>query len=183
MTRLEMARKIIDFEVRRDSAGHFRVYMLPANDGGGSFEVAGLNERYDPVEARHLRTLVLAERWEEAEAYAAEAIARKTDKAHSWTTNEAVEFFFRDCIFNRGVTGASKIIQMAAGVTVDGVIGPKSLAAIADLERRPLVFLARLRGARERYEREVVGYRENFWRGLINRFDGAFEVAAESLLA
>ena len=37
--------------------------------------------------------------------------------------------------------------------------------------------LTALRAAREDYEREVVGFRANFWRGLVNRWDKALVAA------
>ena len=58
--RLRMAKSIIDFEARRDAKGRLQVYKLPAGDGGGTYEVAGINDRYHPVEAAHLAQLVKA---------------------------------------------------------------------------------------------------------------------------
>ena len=77
--RLSMARDIINFEARRDKEGHLQVYKLPPNDGGGTFEVAGINERYDREQARELRRLIMAHQYEEAEDYAEEYIAGNTD--------------------------------------------------------------------------------------------------------
>ena len=34
-------------QVRRDAKGHLKIYMLPAGDDGGRYEVAGINERYN----------------------------------------------------------------------------------------------------------------------------------------
>ena len=52
--RRAMAKAIVDFEARRDARGRLAVYRLPAGDGGGSYEVAGINDRYHPTEAAHL---------------------------------------------------------------------------------------------------------------------------------
>ena len=38
-----MAAAIVNFEARRDSKGHLKVYNLPPEDGGGRYEVAGIN--------------------------------------------------------------------------------------------------------------------------------------------
>ncbi len=73
--RLHMARDIINFEARRDRAGHLSVYHLPANDGGGRYEVAGINERYDGPAVRHLVELLNARKYDEAETYAENYIA------------------------------------------------------------------------------------------------------------
>lgn len=173
--RLSMAKHIVDFEARRDANGHFMVYALPANDGGGSYEVAGINQKYDPVQAEHLRDLVEAGKFDEAELYAQQYILQQTNVAMMWTTNAGVEFYLRDCVFNRGARGAARILQRACGVHDDGDIGPISKTAIAAID--PTDLLTKLRSAREDYERNVVGYRANFWHGLVNRWDNALTIA------
>ncbi len=52
--RLEIAQQIVDWEARRNRNGDLIAYILPANDGGGSFEIAGLNDRYHEPIARNL---------------------------------------------------------------------------------------------------------------------------------
>jgi hypothetical protein len=42
---MRMAKQIVDFEARRGKRGHLQVYKLPAWDGGGRYEVAGINEK------------------------------------------------------------------------------------------------------------------------------------------
>lgn len=175
--RMQMARKIIDWEARRDSAGHLAVYHLPANDGGGTYEVAGINERYDPVALKKIVALLNAKKWQEAEDEAARYIVSNTDAAASWTNDPGVEFYLRDCIFNRGARGAARILQRAVGVTDDGIIGPITKRAI--LKFTPGDLLLKLRAARENYERNVVGYRANFWAGLVNRWNAQLMTAQE----
>ena len=118
--RKKIARSIVNFEARRDAQGHLRVYSLPAGDGGGRYEVAGINERYHPQEAAKLRDLINAGDYEEAEDYATEVIAQYTDIVSKWRTVPGIEAYLRDCVFNRGPGGAAKILQMALGVKVDG---------------------------------------------------------------
>jgi len=100
--RKKMAESIVKFEGRRDPQGHLRVYVLPAGDGGGRYEVAGINDRYHPQEAAKLRGLIDAGRFDEAEDYAAEVIAEYTDVVARWTTVPPIEAYLRDCAFNRG---------------------------------------------------------------------------------
>lgn len=174
--RLRMGRVIINFEARRDAAGHLAVYKLPANDGGGTYEVAGINDKYDPEQAAALRSMVQSGRYEEAENYAAEYICKNTDVAATWgATNAGVEFYLRDSVFNRGPTGGAKILQIALGVGVDGSVGQITRSVLA--QATPTDLLIKLRAARERYEREFVGYRANFWNGLVNRWDNALTEA------
>lgn len=54
-----------------------------------------------------------------------------------------------DTLVNFGVGGGSRLIQKAAGVKQDGVIGPVTLGVINSLD--PDKFLAKLREARIRY--------------------------------
>ncbi|HYJ05221.1 MAG TPA: peptidoglycan recognition family protein [Chthoniobacterales bacterium] len=175
--RLRMAAKIVEFEGRRDSQGRLKVYFLPAGDGGGNFEVAGINDRYHPTEAAALRGLVEAGNFAEAEAAAQRYIASYTDAGDRWTPFDAVESYLRDCIFNRGAGGAAKIYQGALGVGVDGDVGPITIAAGERVE--PAACLRQLRAARERYEREVARRDESspFWRGLVNRWNNALAFA------
>lgn len=175
LQRLEMAKRILDFEARRDSKGHLQVYKLPANDGGGSFEVGGINEKYDGPMARKLAALVQGGHYAEAEEAAIAYIAGNTDAAAAWTTNPAVESYLRDCVFNRGAGGAVRILQRALGIHDDGKVGDLTKAAAILIP--PDELLLRLRAAREDYERNVVGYRANFWQGLKNRWDKALKTA------
>lgn len=173
--RHRMAKTIIDFEARRDSHGHLAVYALPANDGGGTYEVAGINEKFNPTEAPKLRAMVEAGKYAEAETFAQDFILKDTDIAIQWTGDPGVEFYLRDCVFNRGAHGGARILQRAVGVHDDGVIGAETRAAMARIA--PVELLSKLRGARESYERQVVGYRANFWNGLVNRWDKSYAAA------
>ncbi len=176
--RIKMAESIVQFEGRRDSQGHLRVYILPAGDGGGRYEVAGINDRYHPQEAARLKALIDAGRYDEAEDYAAEVIAEYTDVVAKWTTVPSIESYLRDSAFNRGPGGAAKILQMALGVKVDGGVGPETLKALRAAEKNPAKLLAGLRVAREQYEIRVAGHRDKFWKGLVNRWDGSLDFAS-----
>jgi lysozyme family protein len=178
-TRLAMADQILDYEARRDGSGRLVVYDLPAGDGGGDYEVAGINEKYHPVEAAELRALIKAGRHAEAEARAQEIIATYTDVAAKWHDDPGVQFYLRDCVFNRGPTGAMRILQRAVSVKDDGAWGPLTRAAVEALT--PTQLLARLRVARENYERVVVGRNETsqFWKGLVNRWDNSLAAASK----
>jgi lysozyme family protein len=175
--RTRMGRVILGYEARRDSQGRLAVYKLPSNDGGGTYEVAGINDRYHPAQAAQLSSLIQAGRFEEAEASAVEYILKYTDAAAGWTTNAGVEFFLRDCIFNRGPTGAAKILQIALGVSVDGAVGGETRDALSKIEPGPL--LDKLRAARERYEDMVAPGRPNLRAGLVSRWNKALAAAQQ----
>lgn len=187
-TRDGMARWILNVEARRDAKGQLKIYRLPKGDGGGTYEVAGLNDRYHPEAAAHAAALIKAGRHDDAERYVTSIIAEYTDPAARWILMiPAVEFFVRDCIWNRGPRGAAKILQISlelAGIHpshVDGWVGDETLKAIwiaHGWDRSSWV--RKLRAAREAYERRVappVGERAKFWKGLISRFDAAEEAA------
>ena len=169
--RERMAHFIVDFEARRDKQGRLIAYLPPANDGGGGFEVAGINVRYHADQAFELKRLIDSGHNAEAEERAAQFIAEYTDVAARWVTDAGEEFFLRDCVFNRGPKGAARILQIALGVGDDGEVGPITRNALSRVP--PHVLLPRLRQAREAYEIKVVGKRANLWRGLVNRWDKA----------
>ncbi len=174
--RIRMAERIVDFEARRKN-GKIAVYPLPAGDGGGKYEVAGINDKYHPEEAAKLRALIEAGRADEAERLATDYIADETDAVAGWTAVPAVESYLRDSAFNRGRGGAAIIAQLACGVATDGLIGAVSRAAIAVEEADALAFLQKLRDAREAYERRKRDETSKFWKGLVNRWNKALDFA------
>jgi uncharacterized protein (TIGR02594 family) len=175
--RKRMAMAILAFEARRDAEGHLAVYSLPTGDGGGKYEVAGINDRYHKAEVDKLVGLIRAAKYQDAEDYAVEVIADYTDLVAEWSNDAGVEFYLRDCVFNRGPKGAARILQRAVGVPDDGEVGPQTRSAGAGINAEQL--LQRLRTAREQYERTVVRRDESskFWRGLVNRWDNALATA------
>lgn len=184
--RMRMGKAITLAEARREN-GHIAVYWLPANDGGGTYEVAGINVRYHPNEAAKLKALIEAGRYQEAEDFVGEFTAAYTDVADVWTSSWGIEFYLRSCVFNRGPKGAAKILQRALMIRgeslapdgVDGDVGPVTMAALRRQESDVEAMLVALRRAREDYEREDVGYRANFWNGLINRFNSDLTTARQ----
>lgn len=171
MTPLEQARRIVDYEARRDAAGHLKVYRLPAGDGGGEREVAGINDRYHPEVLDRIERLLAEGKFQEAEDEAALHIMRYTDPVAMLSEVPAVQFALRDMAFNRGPTGAVKILQDALGLPVDGIAGPKTKEALCLAEQEPTRLLDNLRSARERYERRTRDESSPFWKGLANRWD------------
>src|SRR3954454_21733684 len=175
--RRQMAAAIVDLEARRDAAGNLMVYHSPTGDGGGTYEIAGITARYNRSTAKMLVGLIGRRQFEEAERLAIDFVARNTDCAASWTSVPGIEFYLRDCVFNRGATGGALILQRALGVEPDGKIGPDTQAAATAAD--PTDLLARLRRAREQYEREVAhrDERSRVWPGLSARWDKAITIA------
>lgn len=175
--RLAMAKIIIGYEAQTDSQGRLMVHDLPPADGGGRYEVAGINERYNKTVCDELVALIRSGQQDEALQRAAAYIADNTDIAANWTSNAGVEFYLRDCVFNRGARGAAWILQKAVGVDTDEAIGSHTLAAVARAEASPLDLLDDLRQSREAYERLRRDESSPFWRGLVNRWNNALAAA------
>lgn len=175
-SRIDMAKFILDSEARRDKQGNLRVYDLPAADGGGSYEVAGINDGYHPEAARKLKNFIQDGKHFEAEEYAKAYLLDYTNVVTNWSRNLAIEAFLRDTAFNRGPKGALRVLQIALGVPDDGKFGPVTQAAMG--KGTPEELLQKLRKARETYELRIappVGARKKFWAGLKNRWNNALE--------
>jgi len=171
MTPIKQARRIVDYEARRDAHGHLRVYNLPLGDGGGEREVAGINDRYHPEVLDRIEKLIGEGKHEEAEDAAAQHIMLYTDPVAMLSEVPAVQFALRDMAFNRGPTGAVKILQDGLGLPVDGVAGPKTKEVLREAESNPEQLLLDLRASRERYERRTRDESSPFWKGLSNRWE------------
>ena len=133
--------------------------------------MAGINDRYHPKALDLIEKLIDEGKFEEAEDAAADHIRRYTDSVALLTVVPAVQFALRDAAFNRGPTGAVKILQDALGLPADGIAGPKTKEALHEAEKNPRELLARLRTARELYERRTRDETSKFWAGLSNRWD------------
>jgi hypothetical protein len=173
---------VFDHEARKDKDGNRpAIYELPPNDGGGRYEIAGINERYDLETVTRLVKLIQRKEFGIAQAVCRAYYVSNTNAVATWSTSPAIEFFLRDTAFNRGVRGAAKIAQMAVDTQVDGNVGPITRAALAKAD--PLVLLGRLRIACANYEDAVAGARPNLRQGLINRWNDRLAFAKTFLPA
>jgi lysozyme family protein len=181
----KMGKFILGYEARRDRDGRLAVYSLPPDDGGGTYEVAGINDKYHPAEAAALAALIHAGNYAAAERRAGAYLLRYTEAVADWSDIPSIEFFLRDCAFNRGPRGAATILQIAIGAEVDGRVGPATRAALDKADDDPVDLLAGLREAREIYERSTYTWKpqarnesSSLWKGLVNRWNNAARDAA-----
>lgn len=136
---LPAALQTVNFEARRDKLGNVAVYKLPPGDMGGSYEVAGINDKYHPGEARRLAGLPPEQREIEAAKYIRKYTAPIVDRMP-----DAMKAFVQDMAFNRGAGGTTKYIQQGLNdlgirVAVDGKLGPQTLRAIQSVQPAALM--------------------------------------------
>lgn len=136
---LPLPLQTVEWEGRKDKQGNLAVYKLPTGDMGGSFEVAGINDRYHPEAFKAISSLPAQERAKAAAEYIQGYTAPLVEKLP-----QALQPFTQDLAFNRGLGGATKYIQQGLNtlgqkVAVDGGFGPKTLAAINQVEPRALM--------------------------------------------
>jgi lysozyme family protein len=129
----------VEWEGRKDKQGNLSVYKLPTGDMGGNFEVAGINDRYHPEAFKAISSLPAQERAKAAAEYIQGYTAPLVERLP-----QALQPFTQDLAFNRGLGGATKYIQQGLNtlgqkVAVDGGFGPKTLAAINQVEPRALM--------------------------------------------
>lgn len=173
--------QIVQAEGRRDGQGRLQVYKLPSNDGGGTYEVAGINDRYHPKAAEKLAGLIQSGKHDEAETYATDYIREYTNKSAGLVSDPAAQYLVRDVAFNRGAGGANAVLRIAIG----GQPGSKTAAhrALTEAEKKQVAELApqdlieRMTQARAQYEKQFVGTRSNLQAGLESRWKSARENA------
>ena len=161
----DAAMQTVDWEARRDAQGNLEVYDLPSGDRGGSYEVAGINNRYHPEAAEILKSLPADKRQQYAANYISEYTSPVTSKVP-----DAYKPFFQDMAFNRGLAGSVKFAQRALGLQDDGILGPKTLSALQSAN--PSEVMRGMSIEQLKYEDKLRGMdpeRNKFYPGLKNR--------------
>ena len=172
---LPLPMQTVNWEARLDEQGNPTVYKLPAGDMGGSFEVAGINDRYHPEAFQAISALPAQERAEAAAEYIRSYTAPLVSRLP-----KQMQAFAQDMAFNRGLGGAARYIQqglrdLGQDVAVDGKLGPKTLAAIGSVQPRALMQAASQAQLNDEYKKaEIDPRRKKFIRGLENRIRNRF---------
>jgi hypothetical protein len=189
--RQEMGHAIVEFEGRFKD-GKLAIYKLPAGDGGGAYEIAGINDRYHPSKAKQLKDLIESGQADKAKSEAATYIVAYTDPILKFfpsledaLAHPHIEFLLRDSAFNRGNKGAATVLQLALGLSpIDGIIGEKTKTAFKEALQNHNAFARAITQARETYERSSFPWKASrrdesskFWKGLANRWDKAHATA------
>jgi hypothetical protein len=171
----QMMEFVVRDEARRDKRGRLTIYKT--SDG---YEIAGISERYHPLQYRAIRAMLRRNNYRGAEQAAKQYIANYTAPAASWHDNPGIQYYLRDTAFNRGPRGAARILQMAVGVHEDGIVGEQTLRATHDMPVNEL--LERLDKARREYEVREYGMRAGVWEGMENRWKKVLARAGEFML-
>ena len=164
---LPLPLQTVEWEGRKDKQGNLAVYKLPTGDMGGNFEVAGINDRYHPEAFKAISSLPAQDRAKAAAEYIQGYTAPLVERLP-----QALQPFTQDLAFNRGLGGATKYIQQGLNtlgqkVSVDGGLGPKTLAAINQVEPRALMRAASDAQLQDEYKRaELDPNRKKFIPGL-----------------
>ena len=167
---LPLPLQTVEWEGRKDKQGNLAVYKLPSGDMCGNFEVAGINDRYHPEAFKAISSLPAQERAKAAAEYIQGYTAPLVEKLP-----QAIQPFTQDLAFNRGLGGATKYIQQGLNalgqkVAVDGGFGPKTLAAINQVEPRALMRAASQAQLEDEYRMaERNPARKKFIQGLESR--------------
>lgn len=182
-----MAARILRFEDDRAAGpASLRVRRLPAADKGGNYEICGICDGIEPATYKRIKTLLDSGQRQEAWDACLEYVWKNTRAVRDWTgsdTHPATEFYLRDHYFNSGSKNTLKILQRAlndsgAHLTVDGLIGPKTRAALRDRldQGDERAFLSDLRTRRKAFYMSCTQF-PTFGKGWLSRTDEAFDYA------
>jgi len=169
---LPLPMQTVNWEARKDRQGNPIVYQLPAGDMGGKFEIAGINDRYHPEAFKAISSLPAEERAEAAAEYIRSYTAPLVSQLP-----RPMQAFAQDLAFNRGMGGAARYIQqglkdLGQNITVDGKLGPKTLAAINSVQPRDLMRAASEAQRNDEYAKARANpARRALLRGLDNRIN------------
>lgn len=186
-TERNMAAAILRFEDSRVTGpASLRVSRLPAADKGGKWEICGICDGIEPAVFNRLKALLDAGKREEAWEGCLQYVLDNTSAVRSWIGSDAhpaTEFILRDHYFNSGSRNTGKILQRAlnihgAGLTVDGIVGPKTRQELQNQldGTEEAVFLVGLQEKRKAFYRSCKQF-PTFGRGWLRRCDDAYSVA------
>ena len=180
---------IIGNEARRDKQGNLAIYKLPAGDGGGTHEIAGINNGSHPKEYAKLETLVKAGKHAEAEQEAKRYIMQYTQPVGNilqtaGIKSSGIDYFLRDMYFNGGEYGAVRVIHRALGVEDSKKFNADTVEAVKNYLKTHTEqqLLERLKNARERLYKSIAANnpdKRQFLSGWLNRNNRVYGQAAD----
>lgn len=183
-----IGRRIIDNEWSPDQ--RVRINKLPSSDGGGSYEVLGINEKYHPVMASYLAGLVQSGADDNLiRSLAASYVEQYTDEVGmvfrgAGADSFGLEQFVRDMHFNGGPGGGSSVLARALGVRNGGY---RSLAGALRTflrEHGEAELAKRLKDARDGYYKGIAARKPEkrvYLKGWLNRSAAMYKEALKHI--
>lgn len=182
-----MAARILRFEDDRATGpASLRVRRLPAADKGGNYEICGICDGIEPSAFRQIKSLLDTGHRQQAWDACLEYVWKNTRAVRDWIGSDAhpaTEFYLRDHYFNSGSKNTLKILQRAlndsgARLTTDGLIGPKTKAALRTrlAQGDEHALLSDLRDRRKAFYMSCRQF-PTFGKGWLSRTDEAFDYA------
>ncbi|WPX40499.1 putative peptidoglycan-binding domain-containing protein [Akkermansia sp. N21116] len=179
---------IIGNEARRDKNGNLTVYKLPAGDGGGTHEIAGINNGSHPQEFSKLKEMLDSGKYQEAEDEAQRYIASYTKPVgdvlqSAGVQSSGIDYFLRDMYFNGGEYGVARVVHRALGIPDSRKFGQGTIQAIKEYlsSHSEGDLLNALRDSREGLYRSIAANnpeKRKFLQGWINRNNNAYGQAS-----
>lgn len=182
---------IFDNEARLDSNGNLTVYKLPAGDGGGTHEIAGINNGSHPQEFAKLKKMLDAGNQEEAKQEAKRYIAEKTQPVgnilqYAGVKSSGIDYFLRDMYFNSGEYGAMRVIHRALGIKDSDTkkFNQETINVLKNYiqTHSESQLLDKLKEARERLYKSIAAnnpQKEKFLAGWLNRNTRVYKQAGK----
>lgn len=180
---------IIGNEIRRDKQGRVAIYKLPPGDGGGTYEIAGINNGSHPKKYAELEALVKAGKHAEAEQEAKRYIIQYTQPVGSilqtaGVKSSGIDYFLRDMYFNGGEWGAVRVIHRALGVEESKKFNSGTVEAIKNyLETHTeQQLLDTLKDSRDRLYQSIAANnpgKQKFLKGWLNRNNRVYGQSAD----
>jgi len=180
--RYRVGHMIVIWEARLDESGYPKLYKIPSGDGGGKFEISGINSKYHFEALERIRKANPEERRKLCAEYIDDYVRKHTGIHWGFDLCPGTELAVLDCAFNRGPGAAARIAQTALKsmkfpVSVDGVWGPQTRSMLREADQRRFPVIEEIRRARETYERRNRDESSKFWKGLVNRWNKVTEEA------
>ena len=186
-TERKMAAAILRFEDDRVTGpDSLRVSRLPVADKGGKWEICGICDGIEPAVFNRLKALLDAGKREEAWEGCLQYVLDNTSAVRTWIGSDAhpaTEFILRDHYFNSGSRNTGKILQRTlnihgAGLTVDGIVGPKTKQElqVQITDKNEALFIIGLQEKRKAFYRSCRQF-PTFGKGWLNRCDDAYRFA------
>lgn len=187
-SRSNPAALILNNEARRDKHGNLTIYKLPSSDGGGTHEIAGINNGNHPEQYAKLEALIKSGKHAQAEQEAQNYILQYTAPVadllqEAGSTSPGVDYFLRDIYFNSGQYGTTRVIHRALGIEESKQFNSDTRDAIKNYlkSHTEQQLLDRLKAARERLYKSIADHNPEklkFLTGWLNRNNRSYQQAS-----